>query len=99
MGTAIDADSPQEFGWGRQADEGRPGRAYPAGTPTGGFVRELNRRSNIVGAVCRSDDRHVKSIYGTILEMGSSRMSVAPFDFSSGISVLTVALSTTVSMA
>lgn len=42
---------------------------------------------------------HVKSIYGTILEMGISRMSVAPFDFSSGISVLTVALSTTVSMA
>jgi len=81
------------------AEEGRPGCAYAKGTPTGGFVRKLNRRSNIVGAVCGSPDRHVKPTYGTILEIGSSRMSVAPFDFSSGMSVLTVALLTTVSMA
>jgi hypothetical protein len=51
------------------------------------------------GTVCVSVDLRVKSIYGTILEMGISRMSVAPFDFRRGISVLTVALSTTVSMA
>lgn len=81
------------------AEEGGPGRPYVPDTRSGGFVRKLNRRSNIVGAVCRSPDRHVKPTYGTILEIGSSRMSVAPFDFSSGISVLTVALSTTVSMA
>ena len=49
--------------------------------------------------VCRSVGRPVKPAYGTILEIGSSRMSVAPFDFSKGMSVLTVAFSTTVSMA
>jgi hypothetical protein len=37
--------------------------------------------------------------YGTILEMGSSRMSVAPWALSSGMSVFTYAFSTTVSMA
>ncbi len=46
---------------------------------------------------------HVRSLrpgrYGTILEMGSSRMSVAPAAFSWGISVLTRRFSTTVSMA
>ncbi len=85
-------------GWA--AGRRRPARgAYAADTPTGGFVRKLNRRSIIVRVVCASVGRHVKPSYGTILEMGSSRMSVAPFDFSRGISVLTVALSATVSMA
>ena len=46
---------------------------------------------------------HVRSLrsgrYGTILEMGSSRMSVAPAAFSWGISVFTSRFSTTVSMA
>ena len=37
--------------------------------------------------------------YGTILEIGSSRMSVAPAAFSCGISVLTRRFSTTVSIA
>ena len=37
--------------------------------------------------------------YGTILEIGSSRMSVAPAAFSCGISVFTRRFSTTVSIA
>src|SRR5581483_11537043 len=89
-------------GGGRVA--GRPGPAPSApGTPTGGTVRKLNRRSNTWRSLPR-DPARVKPPgwtpgQGTILEIGSSRMSVAPWALSRGMSRLTCVLSTTVSTA
>ncbi len=45
------------------------------------------------------DGIHLESGHGTILEMGSSMMPVAPASFSAGMSTLISALGTTVSTA
>ena len=67
------------------------GRARPDFAAAGGATDTASAQA----ARTRSATLH----YGTILEIGSSRMSVAPAAFSSGISRFTPRFSTTVSIA
>src|SRR5439155_22635466 len=78
----------------------RPAEASRASVDGYVVERRFKHRGNPDRTAGRESSRGSDQAFqGTIFEMGSSRMSVAPAAFSWGISVLTVALSTTVSIA
>jgi hypothetical protein len=83
----------------------RPLSAGPARLGSG-YVREVERpvkHETLMmpdrARTCQGRPSQPRAPQGTIFEIGSSRMSVAPRDFRSGISVFTDRFSTTVSIA
>lgn len=68
---------------------------------TGGVVKagDHSKRRRRTRWPCSKDASGRRKAHGTILEIGSSMMSVAPASLRAGINVLIVSLGTTVSTA